>query len=154
MHICGCSMVFYVLKIFHGCRNQMAAFRAWKSNWVWIICCYVRPGKSVDPCLKIDVVYSEVFFGDVFDDFKGALAWYVHKARFAIGALVFFLGGKANFNKKNKTTWTHLQGVQYMLNYLSRFIERSANCWLVSKKHNRRYRSKFFCFMRKNQFNI
>ena len=96
------GVLFYVLKIFHGCRNQMAAFRAWKSNWVWIICCYVRPGKSVDPCLKNDVVYSEIFFWDVFDDFNGAWPWYIHKAGFAIGALVFFWGEGKLFNKKQR----------------------------------------------------
>lgn len=42
--------------------------------------------------------------------------------------LCIFWGGKANCSIKNKTTWTHLQGVQYMLNYLNKFIERSTNC--------------------------
>lgn len=47
------------------------------------------------------MLFKRTNFWDVFDDFKGAWPWYVHKAGFAIGALVYFFCGEGKlFNKK------------------------------------------------------
>lgn len=100
---CSCVYIFICVDVTHW-RSSMDAGIKWPhfahekaTGSESFVAMYVQ----ADPCLKIDVVYSELFFGGMYSmTSKGPWPWYVHKTGLANGTRVCFFGGEGKpFNQ-------------------------------------------------------